>query len=375
MTKISIIGGGIGGLSTAIALQKAGFETTIYESAPEITAAGSGIMMANNAMQVFREWNLDQKVAEKGNRITAMQISDSQLKALTTLPLQSFEQKYGLSNYAIHRADLHSILAEEIGHQNLKLNKQLQEIQRVNTGFELQFSDGTTVLSDYVIAADGIKSFVRKKYFNQDILRNAQQDCWRGILSYQLPEKCQQIALEAWAPGARFGFVQLKNEQVYWYMLRTKNSSETINIENTARLFHPLAQELVSKTASEKIIETPIFDLKPMKTWHLQHICLLGDAAHATTPNLGQGACQAIEDAYVIGKIAKQKGIKEAIQTFSNYRIKKAHRIVRESWMLGKIAQWNNKIAIGFRNTAMKAAPTKLSLQQLEWIFKLDDVK
>src|SRR5699024_8667963 len=138
--NISIIGAGIGGLTLALALKQAGFSSTVYESAPEIKPVGAGIVMAGNAMQVFERLGIRQKVENAGRKISKLKITDASLQPIVEMDLIKFEQRYGVHNVAIHRADLQSILAEEVGFQNIELSKRLTKVEK-NKDFRLTFED------------------------------------------------------------------------------------------------------------------------------------------------------------------------------------------------------------------------------------------
>src|SRR5690606_30448193 len=114
--------------------------------------------------------------------------------------------------------------------------------------------------------------------------------------------------------------------------------------------FHPLAEQLIRATDRSKIYKDALMDLAPFQTWNLGRVCLIGDAAHATTPNLGQGACQAIEDAYVLGELDRKYTLEAAFDLYPKIRRAKAHTIVRRSWTLGKVAHLSNGFAVGMRN-------------------------
>lgn len=120
-------------------------------------------------------------------------------------------------------------------------------------------------------------------------------------------------------------------------------------------------------------IKNRIIDLKPIHKWYNKKVCLLGDAAHATTPNLGQGACQAIEDAYLLAELYQEdKSIETVFEEYQKLRIKKAHSIVNSSWRIGKIAHFENSLAIYIRNLVMRSIPKSANNKQLQSIFKVD---
>lgn len=370
--KIAIIGGGIGGLTTALALQKNNLDITIYESAPEIKPVGAGIIMANNAMQVFDKLGIRYKIEKAGHKISTIKITDPQLKTLSEVPLNKFERQYGVHNIAIHRGKLQMILAEEIGFENIKLSKRLSKIEQRN-GYQLTFEDGTTAIADVVIGADGIKSVVRNQILNLGKIRAANQKCWRGVSEIDWTKKYSHQAYEAWGKGKRFGFVRINDQQVYWYAVANENLVK--NPENPAELFTEFNSEvpgIILETPKEKIFVNDIIDLEPISQWQKDRVCLIGDAAHATTPNMGQGACQAIEDAYVIGKLfGEGKSVEKVFTQYEELRMKKAHYIVNTSSIIGKVSHYENSLAVWLRNTLLKSTPSSTNEKQMEKVFDI----
>lgn len=371
---INIIGAGIGGLTTALTLKQKGINVNVFESSTEIKPVGSGIILANNAMQVFQKLGIQDKIQKAGNKISYMKITDTQLNNISVVDLTEYERKYGVYNIAIHRGELQQILAEEIGYDCINLSKRLSKIEK-NGLFKLTFEDNSTIESKIVIGADGIKSVVRKQLFEKSTLRNAKQVCWRGICEIDLPEKYHNELNEAWGKGKRFGFVKISDKKVYWYALinsKTNQIQEAQLIE-IFRDFHSDILKIISTTTKENIILNDIIDLKPIDKWQSENVCLIGDAAHATTPNLGQGACQAIEDAYVLGKLLDSGlEIQNTFAEYENLRRKKAHYIVKTSWTLGKISQWSNPILVSIRNQALKLTPKSVNKKQMDKIFELN---
>jgi 2-polyprenyl-6-methoxyphenol hydroxylase-like FAD-dependent oxidoreductase len=236
----------------------------------------------------------------------------------------------------------------------------------------LTFEDKTEIQSKIVFGADGVKSLVRNQILKFGQIREAKQKCWRGILTTEIPEKYSHDAYEMWGKGKRFGFVKIKENTLYWYALvNEKFYSGDIDLMETFKEFHPDVLEMISKTSKENIILNDIIDLKPMESWTAEHLCLIGDAAHATTPNMGQGGCQAVEDAYIIGKLLEnEKDWNKIFHQFENIRRSKVDHIVKTSWMLGKVAQWEN--FTGLRNFIFRTIPECVNQKQMEKILKLE---
>ena len=370
---ITIIGAGIGGLTMALTLKQKGYPARVYESAPEIKPVGAGILMANNAMQVFKKLGIQHSIEAAGNRISTLDITNEKLSSLSAINLQKFEHRYGVYNVAIHRADLQRILAKAIGFENIELSKRLVSIKQ-EKDCKLVFEDGSVIRSPVVIAADGIRSAIRNQLFDKSEIRNTGQVCWRGVCDMELPEQYLHEGIEAWGKGIRFGFVRISSRQVYWFAVAKERSvkSEPDDLLLLFKDFHPLVQNMIAATSKENIYFSSITDLKPVHQWYKGNVCLIGDAAHATTPNLGQGACQAVEDAYAIGQLLDpNKTFDNVFAAYQQLRIKKAHTIVNNSWRIGKMAHWGNSFAVWTRNNLMKAIPAAANNRQLQKIFDI----
>lgn len=371
---INIIGAGIGGLTTAITLKQKGLDVNVYEGSAEIKPVGAGIIIANNGMQVFQKLGIQDKIGKAGKKISCLKITDAQLHNISSVDLTEYEKKYGVHNIAIHRGELQKILVEELGYENIRLSKRLAKIEKGDF-FKLTFEDKTTTECKIVIGADGIKSVVRKQLFGESKLRNANQLCWRGICEIELPQhKYYDELNEAWGKGKRFGFVRISDKKVYWYALCTpkKLNPKEIVLTELFKEFHSNIINIISATNRDEIILSDIIDLKPIDKWQSDNVCLIGDAAHATTPNLGQGACQAIEDAYVLGKLIDNGiAIEDAFKDYETLRRKKTNAIVNASWMIGKVAHIENDCGIWLRNIVMKNIPKLIRKRQMDMVFNL----
>lgn len=375
--NIAIIGAGIGGLTAALALQQKGCKVTVYEAAPEIKPVGAGIGIGNNAMQIFQALGIQSAIENVGTKVESMNITDQKLAPLSVMNLRHFEQKYGVHNVAIHRADLQKIIAQNVGFDHIKLDHQLTHIETVEGETILHFDHQPTQKARLVIAADGIKSVVRKQFFPEATIRQAHQWCWRGVCDTQLPDRYLGKAMEAWEKGKRFGFVKVSHQKLYWYAVVNENLvSNKTEWPLLFKNFHADVQKIIAETATKNIILHPILDLKPMRNWHYQNICLLGDAAHATTPNLGQGACQAIEDAYALAQLYHpEKNVTSIFDAYEKHRQKKAYQMTRKSWQVGKMAHLDNDFAVFWRNLSMKSMPKFMKDKQLDAIFNIDYLK
>lgn len=373
---IDIIGAGIGGLMTAIVLQKKGYKIRLFEQAETIKPVGAGIVLANNAMQVCEHLGVREAIEKAGNPIRTMNVTKSDLTPMSVLDLKYFDEKYGVSNVAIHRADLQRILVDALQGSVLFLGKALNGITRKDEGFVLNFKDGAEVESQALIGADGIHSMVRRKLFDENTIRDAGQICWRGVAKLVLPPKHRYELNEAWGHRSRFGFTQINSEYMYWFAVLNddQGKASSQNLLDYFTAYHPLVQQILKATPVSVIHEARLSDLKPMSNWVKKNVGLLGDAAHATTPNMGQGACQSIEDAYVLGACMGKYSFNEALQKYQTIRMPKARTVVNNSWAIGKLAHIRNPILMRLRNGLMQMTPQRINRKQLGKIFELEEV-
>ncbi len=376
--KITIIGAGIGGLTAAIALQQKGFEVEIFETSKAFKKAGSGINLAANAMQIYKRLGVYEAIVNAGSYTNVMLVTDQNLKTISKINLVEAEKIYNVKTIAIHRATLHEILLDKLIDVPIFLDKKLKTVVQQNKQVDLSFEDGSTHTASLVIGADGIHSVVRKSIVKNTNLRIAKQVCWRGIVKIDTPEKYKTELNELWGRGKRFGFVHITKEEVYWYALANyknnyKTEFENLKLDEFYSDFHPLVQKIIATTLKNDIILNEMMDLKPISTWYAKNVCLIGDAAHATTPNMGQGACQAIESAFVLAKcLSDEKTIALAFKRLEKIRKITAKKVVKTSWLVGKMAHLENSFGIQLRNQLIKLMPQKIIQKQSYALFKLD---
>lgn len=372
---IDIIGGGIGGLSLALALQKEGIPFRVFEQSPQLKAVGAGINLACNAMQVYRKLGLQQEIEAAGHICQQMVVTDRQLQPLSVVDIKPFTRQLKVNNVAIHRANLQDILVNSLPSNSIHLDKALVGMQKQHDKIVLQFADGSHILSSCIVGADGLRSAVRKLWLGTGEVRDAHQWCWRGVAPTPLPAALQDQLTECWGNGRRIGFTQIDQERTYWFAVhRSDTFSKDISAETLAGSFvsfHSIAQTLINATPSQHIHVDALSDIAGVKQWYKGQVCLIGDAAHATTPNLGQGACQAIEDAWSLAKLLASHDPAIAFANWQKIRQAKVRQIVKTSWMVGNMAHWQSSFAVGFRNTLLRMTPTKVGQRQSAAIYRL----
>lgn len=369
-TEAIIIGAGIGGLATAIALQQRGIAVQIFDRIAEFQEVGAGLSLWPNAVKSLQR--LDLQAALQTLRVpeTAGGIYSAQGRELFTISTTELHKKFGAATIVVHRAELQAAMLAKLDAATIHLNQRLLRFEQNAEKVTAFFDNGEQVSGKLLIGADGIHSVVRQQLFGSNKLRYAGYTAWRGVTSQP-----QQPLLfgEFWGCGARFGIMPLSENRVYWFAAKNapisqpdKVAGRKVELLEIFDGWQSSVPAVIAATPPEVILHNDIYDFNPLPEWTRGAVTLLGDAAHAMTPNLGQGACQAMEDAVVLAScLANTKIIPEALQQYQRQRLKRANRIVRQSWQIGKVAQWGNPMACRIRNEGFRLLPASLKIRQV----------
>jgi 2-polyprenyl-6-methoxyphenol hydroxylase-like FAD-dependent oxidoreductase len=372
--RFIVVGGGIGGLTAAIALARAGIDVDVYEQAPELREAGAGIALASNALRALRVLGLADELQAEG--VSAVQGGLRRRDGRILLSIAADELSRMIGTVAVvHRAELLDLLrrhAEKVG--RIHLAKKCVAASQDSGGVTAQFDDGETVCADGMIAADGLWSTVRAQLFGNPTVRYAGYTAWRAVVR---TPKMEAVMGETWGRGRRFGIVPMSSGRTYWFAVKNAAEGERDPPSGTkemlAALFrdwHPPIESLIAAASEDSILRNDIYDIDPLRKFASGRIALLGDAAHAMTPNLGQGACQAIEDSVVLAASLQSFGqIEAALTEYERRRLPRTNKILLWSRRIGQIAQVENPILCGFRDILMRATPQKSGPRQMASLF------
>ncbi len=338
MGAVHIIGGGIGGLMLAKALHRAGIDFHLYEQAPQLTEVGAAIGISKAVLDILEMLGLDRQVKNSGSVTQHVRFEDKNLNVIRAVTAK-------WPGVIIHRAKLIDILASGLPKEKIHLNKKFIRVTSEPDFSILRFSDGFEIKSDCTVMADGIQSLARNQLFPEIKIRSAGQTIWRGITTIQLPEQYSNTFTEIWDDSKRFLFAPMDSNTVCWLAIKNgtfvaQESPDTIRQEllNSYNHFHPLLKELLLK--SSNFIRNELTDLGTEKlNWYHNKIVFIGDAIHATTPNLAQGGCQAMEDAFCLAHLMKNStgDFSNLFPLYQNLRNKKVSYIIKTSWRFGKM--------------------------------------
>jgi 2-polyprenyl-6-methoxyphenol hydroxylase-like FAD-dependent oxidoreductase len=377
-----VAGAGIGGLTLAAALVRRGAAVRVLERAERLAPVGAGITVQPNAMLALARIGLAERVAEAGERIESTAILDERGRVLSSMAMGEVARAVGQPAIAIHRARLHEVLLEAVGEGVVVTGRPVtgyrdepgtpEVVALVAGAPDPDHDDARGAL---LVGADGLRSAVRAQLARDGEPRYAGYTSWRGVArGVNVPAG---HATESWGRGARFGIVPIGRGEVYWFAVSDapagSASGATPATEARAQLearfasWHEPVRALVAATAPEHLLHTDITDRVPLQRWTAGRVCLLGDAAHPMTPNLGQGGCQAIEDAIVLDScLATGAPLEEALGTYAAKRIPRANRVVVESRRVGAIAQWSHPLAVKVRDTLLRVTPAASVAKRLE---------
>ena len=377
--NIAIVGGGIGGLCAAVTLQKQGHEVNVFESAPVFQPVGAGIGIGSNAMQALMEIGVGDEVFRNGYILNTQIFQDKDGKVLNTIDFSVLKKMFGQENITIHRANLHRTFLENLKPNTIQYNKRCIRIEQNKKRVTAFFEDGTTFEAELLIAADGINSPIRKQLVPNSRPRYSGYTCWRGITENNGRLK-EFTSTELWSTKGRFGMAPMKDGLIYWFAcINTPPRNPTYQklapneISSIFSHFPDKVSDIIASTPSEQILHHDISDIKPLRKFVFDRVVLLGDAAHATTPNMGQGAGQAIEDAIVLGNGFKQfEDIKKVLDFYEEKRVTRTGKVIRLSRQIGAIAQISSRPIAAARDMIFPLLPSKSLLWRLKFLFDVE---
>lgn len=380
-SEFVIIGAGIAGLTTAISLKRLNRSYLIFDKASELKGIGAGFGLAANAMQALEILDLKDDIERIGFYTKSYHILDKKGKVLLNPDTKKLKQKYNQDNFTVHRADLHLSLLSKLDCNEVHLKKKAIQFKKNQDFITVFFEDGSHVTCKYLLIADGVKSPLRQQLLPNSTPRYAGYTCFRAVIDNS---KIQLTAgSETWGGQGRFGMTPLQGNRIYWYAcinsLENNKKYTKYSVKDLLKHFkdyHAIIPEILSQTRDENLIWNDIVDIKPLKNFAYENILLLGDAAHATTPNMGQGACQAIEDvAVLIDELKCNVDVQQAFKAFEKRRLKRTKYITNTSKQIGDISQWENPFLISLRDSIMKLLPARIAQYKLTELLSIDFMK
>ncbi|GAA3412471.1 FAD-dependent oxidoreductase [Streptosporangium vulgare] len=384
MARAAVIGAGIGGLTAAVALQRRGWDVTVFERAASLEPVGSGLAVAANALKALDTIGAGDEIRKLSavQGTGGMRRSDGGWLARTSVEAAS-ARNGGDSVVLLRRADLVDVLSSHLEPGTVRLNTEVSGVDAENGVVTLP--DGR-MGADLVVAADGIHSPVRSALFpGHPAPRYAGVTSWRLLIP---AEGVPGQAYESWGRGKVFGVMPLAGGTSYCYATDTvpAGGGGGDQLAELRRLFgdwHSPIPELLAAASPEMVLRNDVHYLAtPLPAMHRGRVALLGDAAHAMTPNLGQGACQAIEDAVVLAHVAGDGGRftgapgaeggsggsadgNDVLAGYTAARLERTSRIVARSAAICRVTRMRGPLAVRLRDTMValswRLAPSRVN--------------
>jgi 2-polyprenyl-6-methoxyphenol hydroxylase-like FAD-dependent oxidoreductase len=370
--KLIVAGGGIGGLAVTLALHRAGIDVMLYERAPVFADIGAGMSLWPNATRVLKILGVLDSVIGLGEPVTQFNLLKPDGTAISKISVEGFKTPA----LCIHRADLHRSLWQRLPPSCMEANQRLVSFVEDAGGVTTTFAGGLVARAEGLIGADGINSVVRAQLHGAADPVYRGYCIWRGIAPVVAGIARGHIS-ETWGSGKRFGIMPIGQGRICWYATQNCAPSQSDppvgRKQALSELFkgwHQPIQSLLEATDPNDIIRADARDRRPLRSWGKGRVTLLGDAAHPMTPNVGQGACMAIEDAACLAKLLpKASGVSEAFRSYEAMRITRTAAIARQARRIGFIGQWENPWIIRVRNCATRLVLSGMPHTQLNAVY------
>lgn len=363
--RIVVVGGGIGGLAAAVALHRRGRRVVVLERAEEFTEIGAGLSLWPNAMRALAALGLAEQVRALGAVETGGGVRDRAGRWLSRTDNAEIERLHGWPLVVVHRADLVRTLADALPSSSLLPNSETYAVQQDGDGVVVEHRGGR-LRADLVVAADGLNSTLRGQWWPSAAgPRYMGCTAWRAITS-PVPDLRGEGSV-MWGRGERIGFTALPGERYYLFAAVTTPSGSAGGGVELRRRFgdwpDPIPA-LLAATPVDDVLRHDIYDMPPLRTYVSGRVVLLGDAAHPMNPILGQGACQALEDAVTLATCL-DSDIDAGLARYDRLRRPRTQSIVRRSARLGAVAQWSSAPGALLRDLGARLTPARATLRAM----------
>ncbi|ONM49602.1 FAD-dependent monooxygenase [Nocardia donostiensis] len=355
-----VIGGGIGGLAAALALYRRGWGVEVLERAPEFAEVGAGLALQPNALSALEHLGLGDAVRDRGLTDPPVGIRTASGRWLIRNDLPELRRRYG-QWIMLPRTELLDLLRAALPSEVLRPSIEVTEVS----------ADGTVVHSggisqaDLVVGADGLRSVTRRSLWpDEPGPRYAGFGTWRLIVA----PRAVDGSVETWGRRARFGYAPLPDGRVYCYIMVDAAQGDRGSLAELRRSltdWHAPIPALLADADETTALYHDTFELPELRTYVSGRVALLGDAAHAMTPNLGQGAGQALEDAVVLAGAVEDATVPAGLEVYDRVRRPRTQMVVRRSRRIGAMARGFTPLFAPVRDAAMNLAPRSVMARSL----------
>jgi len=361
--KAIIVGAGIGGLAAALALARHGWDVEVLERAPAFAEVGAGLSLWPNGLRALDALGVGAQVRGRALLEGQAGIQDAAGRWISRTDTAALERRFG-PVAMIHRADLLEVLRGAVPADSLRHGVTVRHVSSAGT---VAHSGGES-RADLIVGADGIRSVVRASIWPDAAApRYAGYTAWRLVTPpVQVDGTALADTVESWGSGERFGYSPLPDGRVYCFAVANAREGDPgqglTGLRARFSGWHRPIPALLDAAAPDAVLHDDLYELPPLRTYTAGQVVLVGDAAHAMTPNLGQGACQALEDAVVLAASLDGPG---GLAAYDRARRRRTQMITLRSHRIGVAAQWESPVAVRLRNTALRLLPDSSFIRSL----------
>lgn len=360
LPRVIVVGGGIGGLTAALALQHAGMEPVVLERAESVEdlSLGAGVHLWCNALRALQKIDMAEAVAAIGIQMTAHRYLTWQGQSLGNLRVGAVSAGVGAPTVGVSRPELHRTLVEALGEKVLRLGAECVGFEQNTQRVVARLADGDEEQGDVLIGADGIKSVVRQELHGWTEPHYSGLTAWRGICDYIDPSIPVGEMCIYWGPGARILHYHISGQRLYWLALvkspprlKDPDGGRKAAVTERYRGWPRHIQGMIAATDETAILRTDIVDRDPLKRWGWDRVTLLGDAAHPMTPDMAQGAGQAIEDGVsVASALLRATDPVAGLRDYERRRLERANGFVKTSRIVNRMSLMEAPVMCAVRN-------------------------
>ncbi|MCO8093896.1 FAD-dependent urate hydroxylase HpxO [Acinetobacter lwoffii] len=337
--EIAIIGAGMGGLTTGIALKKFGHRVTIYEQAEQILPVGAAISLWSNGVKCLNYLGLTEQVAKLGGQMNDLAYIDGlNGEVMTQFSLAPLIEEVGQRPYPVSRAELQNMLMDAFGRQDIQLGKRMVSIEDKGQHVEIGFQDGSTASAALLIGADGTHSMTRQYVLGKQVERRyAGYVNWNGLVEISEDLAPAQQWTTFVGEGKRASLMPVAEHRFYFFFdvpLPAGLENQRLEYKTLLKQYFSgwcsQVQRLIDSIDEQKTNRVEIHDIEPFTRFYKGRVVILGDAAHSTTPDIGQGGCQAMEDAVYLARALQINtlGLEDALKRYQNKRNERANELL-----------------------------------------------
>ena len=362
---VLVVGAGIAGLAAAIALDRAGIRVQVIEKATALTQAGTALSLWPNALAALELIGLSKAIAAIGIVEPNGTICEWSGREIVRLNQSRLQQRLGTPTLVVHRGDLQQVLLDAASHLPMRLRTSVTRVSTEGDEGAVELSDGQKLRASVVLGCDGLRSVARQVIANPPP-RFTGRTSWRAVLDD--PSHSVTEAILSVGRGMQFITSPMKGGRIYWAAdaAMPEGANEALAdrkgflLKSFAGWHHPIT-DLIERTPEGRLVIADLYDAVP-RVLTAGRVALLGDAAHPMTPDLGQGACQGIEDGVVIAAcLSRNPSPTTALANYQAARLRRVRSMVRGSRRVGRVATAESQVVTAIRNTSVAHMPDWLN--------------